>query len=65
VPTSADRLTYPEWLQKDKKQALDYARERVEAILAEPEQTCLTPEQEADLERILKDARAYYRKREE
>jgi trimethylamine--corrinoid protein Co-methyltransferase len=65
VPQAADRLTYPEWLQKDKKQALDYARERVEAILAEPERTYLTPGQEEDIHRILEEARAFYRKREE
>jgi trimethylamine--corrinoid protein Co-methyltransferase len=64
VPQAADRLTYAEWQQRDKKQALDYARERVEAILTEPEQTFLTPAQEADLERILQEARAYYEKRE-
>jgi trimethylamine--corrinoid protein Co-methyltransferase len=64
VPQAADRLTYPEWLQKDKKQALDYAQERVEAILSEPEQTYLNPEQEVALERILQDARTYYQKRE-
>lgn len=64
VPRSADRLTYPEWLQKGKKQALDYAQERVEAILAEPKERYLTPEQESDLERILQEARAYYQERE-
>lgn len=64
VPQTADRLTYPEWLQKDKKQALDYARERVEAILAEPVQTYLSSDQETDLEKILQEARTYYQKRE-
>lgn len=65
IPQSADRLTYPEWLQQGKKQALDYARERVEAILAEPEQTYLSPSQEADITRILQEARVYYQKRAE
>jgi trimethylamine--corrinoid protein Co-methyltransferase len=64
VPRSADRLTYPEWLQKNKKQALDYAREQVEAILAEPAQTFLSSDQEADLEKILQEARTYFQKRE-
>jgi trimethylamine--corrinoid protein Co-methyltransferase len=65
IPQSADRLTYPEWLQQGKKQALDYARERVEAILAEPERTYLSPSQEADIARILQEARVYYQKRAE
>jgi trimethylamine--corrinoid protein Co-methyltransferase len=65
VPKSADRLTYPEWQQQGKKQALDYARARVEAILAEPERTYLSPSQEDDIVRILQEARAYYQKREE
>ncbi|GIK43958.1 MAG: methyltransferase [Chloroflexota bacterium] len=65
VPESADRLTYPEWLQQGKKQALDYARARVEAILAEPERTHLISNQEDDIARILQEARAYYQKRAE
>lgn len=64
VPKAADRLTYASWLQDGKKQALDYAKERVEAILAEPEEIHLTPAQEADLEKILQEARDYYQKRE-
>ncbi|MFN8453238.1 MAG: trimethylamine methyltransferase family protein [Anaerolineae bacterium] len=63
VPRSADRLTYPEWLQQGKKQALNYAREQVEAMLAEPERTYLSPGQEDDIARILQEARAYYQKR--
>ena len=65
VPQAADRLTYAEWLQKDKKQALDYAREKVEAILAKPEQTYLSPGQEEDIDRILAEARAFYQKQEQ
>jgi trimethylamine---corrinoid protein Co-methyltransferase len=65
VAKAADRLTYPEWLQQNKKQALDYAQEMVSTILAEPVQTYLTSDKEAELERILNEARAYYQKRDE
>ncbi len=64
LPQSADSLTYPEWLQQGKKQALDYARERMAQILAAPETSFLTPGQEEDLNRILQEAREFYRGRE-
>ncbi|MCL4458836.1 MAG: trimethylamine methyltransferase family protein [Chloroflexi bacterium] len=62
VPKSADRLTYPEWLQKGKKGALDYAKERLEKILSVHKPSPLTPNQEEDLERILKEAREFHSK---
>ena len=64
VPKAADRLTYPEWMQTGKKTCLDYAKERMEEILATHKATPLTPGQEKDVERILEEARNYYRKKE-
>jgi trimethylamine--corrinoid protein Co-methyltransferase len=63
VPQVADRLTYAEWMETGKKDALDYAKERMEQILASPEMTHITPSQEEDIERILQEARAFYRDR--
>jgi trimethylamine---corrinoid protein Co-methyltransferase len=60
VPQVADTLSYPAWMEKGKKGALDYAKERMAAILSAPEQRFLSTAQETDLERILRDARAYY-----
>lgn len=64
IPESADRLTYPDWIDKGKPIALDYAKERMNAILSEAEKNYITPSQETDLEKILEDARKYYKKRE-
>lgn len=63
MPKVADRSTYTEWVAKGKQTALDYAKERVEQILTSHEPEPLLTDQEDDLERILEDARAFYRKR--
>ena len=63
VPKAADRLTYPEWMDTGKKSCLDYAKERMEEILATHKPTPLTPSQEGDVERILEEARKYYEER--
>jgi len=62
-PKVADRLTYPEWKKTGKKGALDYAKERMQEILATHKPKPLTLGQEEDIERILKEAREYYRKK--
>lgn len=62
LPQVADRLTYPEWLKQGKKSALDYAKERVEDILAAYEPP-LPADKEAELDRILEEARKYYKKK--
>ena len=63
IPKVADRLTYPDWIAKGKKTALDYAKERMEEILATHKPKPLTPSQEEEIERILEEARAYYKKK--
>jgi trimethylamine:corrinoid methyltransferase-like protein len=60
VPKAADRLTYPEWMERGKRGALQYARERMEEILSKHHPEPLAPGQEEDIERILAEARAYY-----
>jgi trimethylamine--corrinoid protein Co-methyltransferase len=62
VPQASDQLTYPEWIAVGKKSALDYAKERVEEILKTYEHT-LAADKEAELDRILEDARAYYKEK--
>ena len=62
VPKSADRLTYPEWMEQGKKSALDYAKERMKNILATHEPLRLTHEQEQIVDDVLKEARDHYRK---
>ena len=63
IPKVADRLTYPEWMEKGKKSCLDYAKERMEEILATHKPTPLTEDQDKEIERILKEARKYYKER--
>jgi trimethylamine--corrinoid protein Co-methyltransferase len=65
LPHSADRSTYSEWAQTGKKRALDYARERMDKILAAPAMIRLTPGQERDIDMILQEAREFYAKREQ
>jgi len=63
VPQVADRLTYPEWMKTGKKSCLDYAKERMKEILATHKPISLTPSQEEDIEKILEEARKYYKER--
>ncbi len=63
IPESADRLTYPEWMKTGKKDCLDYAKERMEEILATHRVLPLTASQEEDIKRILEEARKYYREK--
>ncbi len=60
VPQVADSLTYPEWLGSGKRSCVDYARQRLEEILATHTPPPLPPGAETDIERILEDARKCY-----
>ena len=54
-------MTYPEWLKTGRKDCLDYAKIKLEEILANHNVSKpLTPDQEKDLGRILKEARDFY-----
>ena len=61
VPRSADRLSYPEWMAQGKKQALDYAKERMKNILATHEPSRLNQEHERIISETLEEARKNYR----
>lgn len=63
MAATADSLTYAEWLEGGKKTALDYARVKLADILAAPEHRFTTPAQDADLDRILNEARVYFAQR--
>jgi trimethylamine--corrinoid protein Co-methyltransferase len=60
IPKVADRLSYPDWLQKGKKTALTNARDRAAHILATHQPTPLSEVQEREIERILASARKHY-----
>jgi trimethylamine--corrinoid protein Co-methyltransferase len=62
LPKVSDQLTYHEWKAIGKRSAIDYARERMEKILASHQAKPLTPSQEQEIEKILKEAREYYKK---
>jgi len=64
IPKVADRLTYPEWLKIGKKDCLALAKEKYEQILSTHKvDPPLTDGQKGDIEKILKEAREYYRKK--
>jgi len=63
IPEVADRLTYPEWLKKGKKDAIAYAREKMEEILATYEPLPLSEDEDREIENILEEARSYYKQR--
>lgn len=64
IPHVADRLTVPEWENRGRKGILDYARDRFDEILSQHEvDPPLSDSQEEDIERILQEARSYYREK--
>jgi len=63
VPRVADRSTYTDWERAGKKGALDNAKARMAEILSAHKPVPLTAHQESDVERILNEAREYYRKK--
>lgn len=63
IPQVSDRLNYPDWMKQGKKSALDYAKEKMEAILAEHQPTPLPEDKDREITKILKEARKYYRDR--
>jgi trimethylamine--corrinoid protein Co-methyltransferase len=61
IPKTADRTTYPEWIETGKKTALDYAKERTEQILRHHKVPPLDEDTDRALDEILKEAEAHYR----
>lgn len=64
IQTCADTLTYPEWERAGKADCIAYAKKRMEKILAGHTVTAkLTPTQETEIETIIREAEAFYKKR--
>ena len=63
VPEVFDRLSYQDWERTGKKTVLDRAKQMVEEILASLKPKPLTAEEEKTIDKILIDAREYYRKK--
>jgi len=63
VPNVADRLTYPEWIEKGKKSTLEYAKEKMKQILATHESKPLSKDQDKEITEVLKEARMYYKQK--
>jgi trimethylamine--corrinoid protein Co-methyltransferase len=63
MPKTADRLTYPEWMKSGKRNAIAYAKERVEKILSTHKVPPLPEDHDREIDNILKEAREYYKKK--
>jgi len=64
MPAVADMSNFGEWLKAGKKNIIDHAKERMEEILATHKVSIpLTDSQEKEIERILTDARNFYKDR--
>ena len=61
MPKVADALTYSEWQAAGKKGCLDHAKERLQEILTTHQPVPIPAAVEADIERIMNDARKYYK----
>ena len=64
IPFVADTTGLPQWLREGKKTSLDRAKEKMEEILATHKVSIpLTASQEAEIERIIAEARKFYTKK--
>lgn len=62
IPKTADRVPYPEWISKGKKSCFDYAKDLMEKTLETYKPEPLTQSQETSVEKILNEAREFYKK---
>lgn len=63
MPKIFDKTTYQEWIKTGKKTVVDKAKERYEEIIATYKPLALTQEQDKEIDRILKEATEYYKKK--
>ncbi|KKL09152.1 hypothetical protein LCGC14_2568710, partial [marine sediment metagenome] len=61
IPKVADKTPYSEWVKMGKKSTLELARERAKELL-ENYESVLPPDKEEEVDRILEECRAYYKK---
>lgn len=52
-----------EWMKTGKKDCIDYAKNRMDEIFSTHKPAPLTEDQDKEIERILREARKYYRER--
>ena len=63
MPKSADRLSFPEWQRTGKKGVIEKAKERMEQIMKTHKVKPLSEKQDAEIDRILGQARKYYKEK--
>jgi len=63
MPKSADRLSFPEWQRTGKKGVIEKAKERMEQIMATHNVVPLSDSQDAEIDKILGQARKYYKEK--
>ncbi|MEM2865499.1 MAG: trimethylamine methyltransferase family protein [Candidatus Bathyarchaeia archaeon] len=63
MPKAADMSSYPEWLRKGRKNALEYAKDRMGEILRTHEPKPLSEREDREINEILKEAREYYKEK--
>lgn len=65
IPKVSDRKSYHDWIREDKPSILENAKQRMEQILESYEQDPpLSEQQNEDLDRILEEARKYYKSKD-
>jgi trimethylamine--corrinoid protein Co-methyltransferase len=60
IPQVSDRLSYKQWMGQGKKSTLEYAKEKMEVILATHKPISLSDDKERDIAKVLQEARKYY-----
>ncbi|MBM3699616.1 MAG: hypothetical protein FJW68_01690 [Actinobacteria bacterium] len=63
MPKIFDKTSYSEWIDTGKKTVVDKAKEKYEDILANYKPKPVTDEQDKEIDKILKEAENYYRKK--
>jgi trimethylamine--corrinoid protein Co-methyltransferase len=63
MPAIFDKSSYQEWLGSSKKSVIDKAKEKYEEIIATYKPKSLTSQQDSEIDRILKEAQSYYKKK--
>lgn len=65
IEKMSDGLTYPEWIERGKRDCIDYAKERMKTILAEHQVPGFNEEQREAVDQILREAAEFYEGRRE
>ncbi|MBM3705964.1 MAG: hypothetical protein FJW66_05505 [Actinobacteria bacterium] len=63
MPKIFDKTSYQEWINTGKKTVLERAKERYEEIITTHKPLALTAQQDSEVDRILKEATEYYKKK--